>query len=75
MCQPQKSIRKIDIVTTDYFAFDDNTNHYQLNGLGSAVEMGDAIIGIACLQIPNPPKWILIHNISDPQISGKLSIY
>ena len=35
------------IVTTDFFGFDDSTNHYKLQGLGQACDMGDAMVGQA----------------------------
>jgi nucleoside phosphorylase len=62
-------IKPIDIVTTDFFAFDDDTNDYKLAGLGAAVEMGDATLGLACQEIgTSAPAWIGIRNASDPQI-------
>ena len=41
-----KTVKPMDVVTTDFFAFDDSTNNYKLQGLGSAVEMGDAVLGV-----------------------------
>ncbi len=55
------------IVTTDFFGFDDSTNHYQLQGLGRACDMGDAMVGQA-LQGHAHLKWFAIRNASDPQM-------
>jgi hypothetical protein len=58
-----------DVVTTDFFAFDDSSNTYGLQGLGGAVEMGDAVLGLVVSQMTtNAPKWAAIRNASDPQI-------
>lgn len=65
---------KTDIVTTDFFAFDNTTNTYQLQGLGAAVEMGDAVLGLACQELgAHAPDWFAIRNASDPQIDGSLT--
>src|SRR3984885_141678 len=55
------------IVTTDFFAFDDSTNFYKLQGLGQACDMGDAMVASALQGIPNL-SWHAIRNASDPQI-------
>jgi len=55
------------IVTTDFFAFDDSTNYYKLEGLGQACDMGDAMIGQALQAFPDV-QWHAIRNASDPQI-------
>ena len=69
--RPLTGIKPIDVVTTDFFAFDDDTNDYKLQGLGAAVEMGDATLGLACNELGNEaPAWIAIRNASDPQITG-----
>jgi nucleoside phosphorylase len=58
-----------DVVTTDFFAFDDSSNTYGLQGLGGAVEMGDAVLGLVISQMTTgAPKWGAIRNASDPQI-------
>jgi nucleoside phosphorylase len=57
------------IVTTDFFGFDDSTDHYKLQGLGQVCDMGDAMIGNALQQFSNL-KWHAIRNASDPQISN-----
>jgi hypothetical protein len=59
-----------DVVTTDFFAFDDSSNSYGLKGLGAAVEMGDAVLGMVIQQLgANAPRWTAIRNASDPQIN------
>ncbi len=68
------SIKRTDVVTTDFFAYDNTTNTYQLQSLGSAVEMGDAVLGLACQQLgAGAPGWLAIRNASDPQIDGTLA--
>jgi nucleoside phosphorylase len=55
------------IVTTDFFGFDDSTDHYKLQGKGQACDMGDAMVGNALHDFPHI-KWYAIRNASDPQI-------
>jgi C1A family cysteine protease/nucleoside phosphorylase len=56
------------IVTTDFFGFDDSTDHYHLQGTGArACDMGDAMVGNAMQTFPTM-KWYAIRNASDPQI-------
>jgi nucleoside phosphorylase len=55
------------VVTTDFYAFDDSTDHYGLQGLGQACDMGDAMVGQA-LQSSKSLSWYSIRNASDPQI-------
>lgn len=63
------------IVTTDFFAFDDTTDTFQLQGLGSAVEMDDATLGLSCQDIHDgAPDWFAIRNASDPQMDGGLPL-
>jgi nucleoside phosphorylase len=60
-----------DVVTTDFFAFDDSANDYKLQGLGGTVEMGDAVLGLVISQMKTgAPKWGAIRNASDPQIDS-----
>ena len=67
--------KAIDVVTTDFFAFDDTTDHFQLQKLGSAVEMGDAVLGLVCEEMgTKAPAWIAVRNASDPQIDGSLPL-
>jgi hypothetical protein len=58
------------ILTTDYFEFGTSTNHLEKEGC--AVEMGDAVMGLACSELPDPPRWAVVRNLSDPQINGLL---
>jgi purine-nucleoside phosphorylase len=63
------------VVTTDFFGFDDSSDFYRLERLGSAVEMGDAVLGYVSAQIgKQAPPWLVIRNASDPQIGGSQSI-
>ena len=55
------------VVTTDFFGFDDSSDHYGLQGLGRACDMGDAMVANA-LQSFNSLSWYAIRNASDPQI-------
>jgi len=56
-----------NIVTTDFFGFDDSTDHYKLRGLGRVCDMGDAMIGFVMHGFPQV-TWYAIRNASDPQI-------
>jgi hypothetical protein len=58
------------ILTTDYFEFGTSSNH--LDDQGAAVEMGDAVLGLALAELPDPPRWAVVRNMSDPQINGDL---
>lgn len=55
------------IVTTDFFGFDESTDHYGLQGQGRVCDMGDAMIGQVMRDYPDV-KWFAIRNASDPQI-------
>ena len=60
------------MVTTDFFAFDDSNNDYGLQGLGAAVEMGDAVLGMVIEKMGSgAPRWAAVRNASDPQIDAK----
>lgn len=59
------------IVTTDKFEYDTKQNSFKLQGKGSMVEMGDAVLGLAVSEMGNPVKWLAIRNASDPQMSTK----
>jgi hypothetical protein len=62
------------IVTTDFFAFDNIQDTYKLQELGSAVEMGDAVLPLVVKGIKSHrPAWICIRNASDPQIKDNVS--
>jgi nucleoside phosphorylase len=68
-------IKPIDVVTTDFFAFDDDKDDYKLQGLGAAVEMGDATLALACQEMgEDAPMWVCVRNASDPQITGNLTL-
>lgn len=58
------------ILTTDYFEYGTSAN--RLDKLGAAVEMGDAVLGLACKELDSPPKWGVVRNMSDPVINGDL---
>jgi nucleoside phosphorylase len=63
------------IVTTDFFAFDDSTDYYKLQGKGQACDMGDAMVANALQNFPSI-EFFAIRNASDPQIpnpEGKIS--
>ena len=73
MIKPVAKNTRIDVVTTDFFAFDNTTNTFHLQELGSVVEMGDAVLGLACSGLGDKaPAWLAIRNASDPQIDGSL---
>lgn len=58
------------MLTTDFFEFGTSTNNLEAEGCG--VEMGDAVLGLLCGELPNPPMWAIVRNLSDPQINGEL---
>ncbi len=66
--------KPIDVLTADFFAFDDNTDFYGLRAADAqarAVEMGDAVLGLVCTEdLKKPPSWFVVRNASDPQIGG-----
>jgi nucleoside phosphorylase len=62
------------IVSTDFFGFDNSTDTYKLQGLGAAVEMDDATLGLACQDMEKPPDWFTVRNASDPQMDGSLPL-
>ena len=59
------------ILTTDFFEF--GTSDNGLENEGGAVEMGDAVLGLVASELEDPPKWLVIRNISDPQINADLA--
>jgi Phosphorylase superfamily len=64
-------VKPPDVVTTDFFGFDDTTNHFGLEGLGATVEMGDAVLGMVVQQNAGAaPQWVAVRNASDPQIDS-----
>jgi hypothetical protein len=69
---PEAGVSPLNVVTTDFFAFDDSNNDYKLQGLGAAVEMGDATLGMAIEEIGSgAPHWAAVRNASDPQIDAQ----
>jgi nucleoside phosphorylase len=67
-------IERSDVVTTDFFAYDNSTDTFKLQSLGAAVEMGDAVLGLVCDEMGSKaPDWLMVRNASDPQIDGTLS--
>lgn len=58
------------ILSTDFFEFGTSTN--RLDRDGCALEMGDAVLGLAVKELATPPNWLVIRNLSDPQINGDL---
>ena len=59
------------VVTTDFFGFDISNNFYKLQGLGHVCEMGDAVLGQVASEMPSPPRWVAVRNVSDPQIKAE----
>ena len=67
------SRKPAQVITTDFFAFDDADDHYGLRAYDSkarAVEMDDAALALACSELDAPPAWISVRNASDPQMTG-----
>jgi hypothetical protein len=59
------------VVTTDFFGFDTSDDHYKLHGLGDVSEMGDAVLGLVVSKMKDPPRWVAVRNVSDPQIKAE----
>ncbi|MEI9973203.1 MAG: hypothetical protein WDO73_14840 [Ignavibacteriota bacterium] len=60
------------VVTTDFFGFDTSDNHFKLQGLGDAAEMGDAVLGLVAQELgSDAPPWVAVRNISDPQMKAE----
>lgn len=76
--RPARTWTGAQVLTTDFFAFDDTTDHYGLRAAdpaARAVEMGDAVLGlVATTDLTDPPPWLIIRNASDPQIDGTLTL-
>ncbi len=62
------------ILTTDFFEFGTSTN--KLEKEGSGCEMGDAVLGLVVQELRDAgkpaPNWVVVRNMSDPQINGEL---
>lgn len=56
------------VVTTDFFSFDDSTDHFKLQGLGRMCDMGDAMVAQVMHEQFPEVKFYSIRNASDPQI-------
>jgi len=56
------------IVTTDTYEYDDVQNSNNLQGLGRACDMGDAMVALALQGIPGL-QFYAIRNASDPQMA------
>jgi nucleoside phosphorylase len=69
LTQPRSGVPSTDIVTTDFYAYDDTKDSYGLEGLGAICEEGDGALGYVIDQLGNSaPKWAAVRNVSDPQI-------
>lgn len=69
--KPTAAAANTDVVTTDFFAYDDSADTFHLQGNGSAVEMGDAVLGLVIQGLSaKAPQWIAVRNASDPQIDS-----
>src|SRR5262249_59422203 len=69
--KPTAAAPNTDILTTDFFAYDDSANTFKLQGNGSAVEMGDAVLGLVVQGLGNrAPQWAAVRNASDPPIDS-----
>jgi hypothetical protein len=66
------------MLTTDFFEFGTSDPENRLELIGAAVEMGDAVLGLACEELREsgvePPDWLIARNISDPQINHELPV-
>jgi purine-nucleoside phosphorylase len=70
--KPAAGVKIDDVVTTDFFAYDDSDNTFGLQSLGAAVEMGDAVLGLVIKQLgSSAPAWTAVRNASDPQINDQ----
>ena len=58
------------VITTDIFLFGTSTNN--LDKMGIAIEMDDAVLGMVLSEMDDPPHWVSVRNFSDPQINGDL---
>jgi hypothetical protein len=58
------------VLTCDHFAF--GTTADALGDEGCAIELGDAVVGLACSERERPPAWATVRCISHPQINADL---
>jgi hypothetical protein len=70
--KPEAGVPSADVVTTDFFAYDDVTDRYGLQGLGAICDEGDAALGLAMKGLGSrASKWVAVRNASDPQIQDE----
>jgi hypothetical protein len=70
--KPETGVPSVDVVTTDFFAYDDVTDRYGLQGLGAICDEGDAALGLVVKGLgAGAPKWVSVRNASDPQIQDE----
>ena len=63
--------RSHPILSADWFLFGTTTNGLEADGCG--VEMGDAVIGMVCEELgDDAPDWLVVRNLSNPAIDGRL---
>ncbi len=68
--KPAAGVKIDDVVTTDFFAYDDTDNTFGLQSLGVTVEMGDAVLGLVIKDLgSSAPAWTAVRNASDPQMN------
>lgn len=58
------------VLTRDFFDF--GTTADELGSEGCAIELGDAVLGLACSERLQPPAWASVRCISHPQINADL---
>ena len=68
--QPSIALEERPILTTDSFEFGTSSNG--MGDIGCSLEMGDAVLGMVAHDMDNPPRWVVVRNVSDPQINGDL---
>ncbi len=75
--RPLKVWESGTVLTTDFFAWGDTTDHYGL--LTAApdcvlVEMDDSALPLALASVTDPPPFVSIRNASDPVMPGDLPL-
>jgi hypothetical protein len=64
-----------EVLTTDFFAFDDAEDSYQLRSdspAARAVEIGDAVLGlVTSCDLTAPPEWVVVRNAAVPQLPAQ----
>ncbi len=70
--KPIPGVASADVVTTDFYAYDDVLDTYQLQGLGAVCDEGDAALGLVIKGLgSSAPNWASVRNVSDPQIQDQ----